>query len=258
MSPTNDGMLTLADAYLSHLIEQPYLQQAAVSVMQQYSEATRQYSEELLHEVSMVDMTNAASDCKQADVHNLPQLSARLQQSMIHYNDHTERALHEHLSSATKALVSDFAAPLDTMQQLATMLGLHTDGLRGTLQEQHGLVSALTSASQGMVTRQQLHNEQLNEQLNALRELQTNLRVLNKDMNETHTELGTILRSQHSTSSLLGGVYFIIERVVIWSLGEFERWSGLGLGNGTYPSLSRAIAKRIVRTDYQHRRSSKQ
>lgn len=78
-----------------------------------------------------------------------------------------------------------------------------------------------------MHTRQQLHDEQLSLELNALRQLHLGFQSLEEDLNNTHTKLVVLAQSHAIHSSIFGYVLSGIERFVI---GAFADKFGIDYG----------------------------
>lgn len=135
--------------------------------------------------------------------------------------------MNQHLSKATVAIENGLVAPMQAAQGLVVHLDAHTDALQLALHDQHDLVGTLASASEAMVDRQQLQEQQLFNELNALRQVQEGLSSIANEMNDTHAQLGLLLRSHHSAPSFLYNTVFVVERLVLWALGEVEHRSGL-------------------------------
>lgn len=73
-----------------------------------------------------------------------------------------------------------------------------------------------------MIIRQQMHEEQLSLELDALRQIQQGFQDLGMEMNKTNTELVMLLDSQRSAStSFLGGI-LIAERGLVGLLPRFR------------------------------------
>ncbi|SJX63976.1 uncharacterized protein SRS1_11207 [Sporisorium reilianum f. sp. reilianum] len=184
------------------------LKQAAAMMVEEYKGAFQQYVEEL---------------------------SSQLRHAVEQYDGHMQHAIQQHLSKAVDLVETGLAAPLQAMISVAVDLESHTDALQLVLQGQHGLVSELSAASAEMVSLQRTHEEQLADELEGLREIQTGFQGIERGMNATQRSLDALLQSQRlSTSfSLLSGAVFAVERVLFWSIGEFEHRLGLDVGNVT-------------------------
>lgn len=158
----------------------------------------------------------------------------QLQQATDRHSDLLEHAIAEHLSKASEAIELGLTAPLASAQHLAADLHTHTDVLQLTLREQHGLVDTLASASEAMVARQELHGQRLNQELNAMYQMKLGLESVGRELNQTNTQLGLLLRSHSSSASFLYNALFVVERMVLWAAGEVEGRFGLGSLNCKY------------------------
>ncbi|SYW83011.1 uncharacterized protein UHO2_04928 [Ustilago hordei] len=179
---------------------EPHLRETTLSLMGELADASRLHSEEM---------------------------SLQLQQVSTRHGDLLGQAMNQHLSKATEAIENGLVAPMQAAQGLVAHLDAHTDALQLALHDQHDLVGTLASASEAMVDRQQLHEQQLVNELNALRQVQEGLSSIGNEMNDTHAQLGLLLRSHHFAPSFLYNTVFVVERVVFWALGEVGHRSGL-------------------------------
>ncbi|SYW75956.1 uncharacterized protein UBRO2_01111 [Ustilago bromivora] len=158
---------------------------------------------------------------------HMEEMSLQLQQVSTRHGDLLGQAMNQHLSKATVAIENGLVAPMQAAQGLVAHLDAHTDALQLALHDQHDLVGTLASASEAMVDRQQLHEQQLVNELNALRQVHEGLSSIGNEMNDTHAQLGLLLRSHHSAPSFLYNTVFVVERLVLWALGEVGHRSGL-------------------------------
>ncbi len=101
------------------------------------------------------------------------------------------------------------------------------------LQDGHGLVSELSLTSAELMSHQQMHEQQLLGELDALRQIQIEFQTIQEGLNASHGNLDTILNAQRYSTSfrVLSSAVFAIERLVFWSVGELERRSGIDVGN---------------------------
>ena len=118
--------------------------------------------------------------------------------------------------------------PMGAATQLAAALQMHTDALQLALQAQHGVATALTSASGEMVSRQQRHAEQLDSEIDALRQIQSSFQNIGQDMSETHANIGSLLHNRRSGWTILSGAVLPFERLVYWALSQLAHGSGFG------------------------------
>ncbi|CCF52146.1 hypothetical protein NDA11_006784 [Ustilago hordei] len=126
---------------------EPHLRETTLSLMGELADASRLHSEEM---------------------------SLQLQQVSTRHGDLLGQAMNQHLSKATEAIENGLVAPMQAAQGLVAHLDAHTDALQLALHDQHDLVGTLASASEAMVDRQQLHEQQLVNELNALRQSRGN------------------------------------------------------------------------------------
>ncbi|SPO28733.1 uncharacterized protein UTRI_04611 [Ustilago trichophora] len=143
------------------------------------------------------------------------QMSTHLQNIMEEHSLRMEQSVHHHLSTASVLFEKRLVAPIDAANQLAALLQMHTDALQLALQNQHGLVSVLDSASDQMLHHQEAHAEQLSTEIDALRQLQSGFQSIKQDMNATHANIGSLLLSHRSRWSIWSEVLFPSERLVV-------------------------------------------
>lgn len=144
--------------------------------------------------------------------------------------------MHHHFSKAVETLERGLATPVQAVHQAALTLGSHIEALELVLQDGHGLVSELSSTSTEMMSHQQMREQQLLDELKALRQIQLEFQTIERGLNASHGNLDTILNAQRYSTSfrLLSAAVFAIERLVFWSVGEFERRSGINVGNSKF------------------------
>ncbi|SPO28174.1 uncharacterized protein UTRI_04611_B [Ustilago trichophora] len=143
------------------------------------------------------------------------QMSAYLENIMAEHSQNIEQAVHHHLSTASEVLETRLVASINAVNQQAFLLQMHTDALQLALQNQHGLVSVLVSASDEMLHRQQAHDEQLSTEIDALRQLQSGFQSIEQDMNATYANIGSLLLSHGSRWSIWNEALFSIERLFV-------------------------------------------
>lgn len=159
---------------------------------------------------------------------------SQLQRAVEQYDGHMQDVIQEHVRKATDLVEAGLVVPLQALHSVGLSLKSHTDALGLVLETQHGLVSELSAASAGMVSLQQMHQEQVNDELDGLRQIQTDFREIETGMNETQESLDALVKSQRFSISfsLLSGAVFAVERLLFWSVGELEHRIGLDVGNG--------------------------
>ena len=151
-----------------------------------------------------------------------------------------QQAIEQHFSKAVALMGEGLAAPLQAMHSVALSLESRTNALGLLLNAQHDLVSELASASAGMVSLQRMHEEQWNDELDALRQIHTGFQEIARGMNGTQGSLDALFKSQrYSTSfTFLNGAAFAVERLFVWSVRELEHRVGLDVGNSECRSKS--------------------
>ena len=118
--------------------------------------------------------------------------------------------------------------PMGAATQLAEALQMHTDALQLALQAQHGVATALTSASGEMVSRQQRHAEQLDSEIDALRQIQSSFQHIGQDISAAHASIGSLLHSRRSGWTVLRGAVLPLERLIYWALTQLAHGSSFG------------------------------
>ncbi|EST07978.2 hypothetical protein PSEUBRA_002364 [Kalmanozyma brasiliensis GHG001] len=167
------------------------------------------------------------------------QAANQLHQLVERHEGHLEKAMQQHFSKAIASMERGLARPAEAVHQATVTLGSHIEALELVLQNQHGLVTDLSSTSADLMSRQQLHEKHIIRELEALRRLQIEFKTIERGLNASHGSLDTILNSQRYSTSfrLLSSAVFAIERLFFWSLGEFERKSGVDVGNTAWRCL---------------------
>lgn len=165
----------------------------------------------------------------------------QLQHVVEQHGDNMQHATQDYLEKAAGLLEASLSGPLQDVQSVAVSLGSHTGALAAVLKTQHDLVSELSSASDGMLSLQQLHGEQINNELDSFRQIRTDFQTIGQGINATQQNLDTLLKSQGlgPSFSVLSGAVFAVERLLLWSVREFEQRIGLRISNSRYNSDSR-------------------
>ncbi|KAJ9473893.1 hypothetical protein PHBOTO_003992 [Pseudozyma hubeiensis] len=184
--------------------------------------------------VRAVGMT-AERKVTHADLNPNTQVASRLKHVVDDHGVQIEHSVQQHFSKATDLVETNLAAPVHSLHQAIMILESHTPALGLALQQQDGLVSGLTLLSSEMLSIHRVHHEQLESELDALRRIHTGFEAIQRGLNATQTSLDTLLSTQRSLApfSVLSGVGFALEGMVLWSVRQLESRIGLGLGNKT-------------------------
>ncbi|SNX85255.1 uncharacterized protein MEPE_03964 [Melanopsichium pennsylvanicum] len=149
------------------------------------------------------------------------QMSLKLQQVLDRHSDHIQQDVQRCLSKASKMVQKGLHAPLEALRHLSVQLETRTGALEMTVRDQQNVVTALVSAWEATIARHQLFNDQTHSELDALRQIHSDFKTLNTNLNVTHASLGLLLESHRNSWSVLRGFVFPFQRLAALALAVY-------------------------------------